>query len=181
MRKPSWLVALLLGAPLFAAQPSPSPAPARPSKSVRGTLQSVDERLRGVIMKTDDGKRMAWKFSGPVIAEVAKVAIGAPTIVIYRQMSPNQKRVTAIAFPGTAETPTYVNLTGERVVLRTTQAAADGTCTPKATGTVSDSSIPAGGRAEVLEGCWCCTSTEGTCDPGTRSGKGIAYLEACFN
>lgn len=180
MRKPSWLVALLLGAPLFAAQPSPSPAPARPPKSVRGTLQSVDPKLGGVIMKTDDGKRMAWKFSAPVIAEVTKVPVGSPTIVIYRQMSSNQKRVTAIAFPGTAEKPTYVNLTGERVVLRTTQAAADGTCAARATGTVSDSTIPAGGRAEVLEGCWCCGASGESCEPGTRSGNGIAYLEACF-
>jgi hypothetical protein len=178
MRKPPLLVVLALAAPLLAAQPSPPPA--RPSKSVRGTLQSVDARLGGVIMKTDDGKRMAWKFSPSVIAEVAKVAIGAPTIVIYRQTSPNQKRVTAIAFPGTAEKPTYVNLTGERVVLRTTQSAADGTCTAKATGTVSESSIPAGGRAEVLEGCWCCGASGGSCEPGTRSGNGIAYLEACF-
>ena len=178
MRKPSFLVALLLGAPLFAAQPSPEPT--RPSKSVRGTLQSVDQRQGGVVMKTDDGKSLSWRFSPPVIAEVAKVAIGAPTIVIYRQTSPNQKRVTAIAFPGTATTPTYVNLTGERVFLRTTQAAADGTCAAKATGTVSDSSIPVGGRAEVLEGCWCCAAAGGSCEPGTRSGAGIAYLEACF-
>jgi hypothetical protein len=178
MRKPSWLVALLLGAPLFAAQPSPEPA--RVSKSVRGTLQSVDQRAGGVIMKADDGKRLSWRFSAPVVAEVAKVAIGAPTIVIYRQTSPNQKRVTAIAFPGTASTPTYVNLTGERVVLRSAAAADDGTCTAKATGTVSESTIPAGGRAEVLEGCWCCGVSGGSCEPGTRSGAGIAYLEACF-
>ena len=175
MRKPSWLVALLLGAPLFAAQPSPEPT--RQSKSVRGTLQSVDPRAGGIVMKTDDGKRLSWRFSPPVVAEVAKVAVGAPAIVIYRQTSPNEKRVTAIAFPGTAAKPTYVNLTGERVVLRSAAAAADGTCPAQTTATVSESPIPAGGRAELLEGCWCCG---GSCQPGTRSGNGMAYLEACF-
>jgi hypothetical protein len=178
MRKPPVLVVLALAAPLLAAQPSPEPA--RPSKSVRGTLQSVDQRLGGIVMKADDGKSMAWKFSAPVVAEVAKVAIGAPTIVIYRQTAPNEKRVTAIAFPGTAAKPTYVNLARERVVMRTAAAAADGTCAAKAPGPVSEFPIQPGARAEITDGCWCCGASGGTCEPGTRSGNGIAYLEACF-
>jgi hypothetical protein len=179
MRKPSWLVALLLGAPLFAAQPSPAPA-ARTSKSVRGTLQSVDQRAGAVVMKADDGKRLSWRFSPPVVEEVARVAAGAPAIVIYRQTSPNEKRVTAIAFPGTAAKPTYVNLTGERVVMRTATAAADGTCAAAASGPVAEFPIQPGARAEIAEGCWCCGPAGGTCAPGTRSGAGIAYLETCF-
>jgi hypothetical protein len=178
MWKPSLLVAFALGAPLFAAPPSPEPA--RAPKSVRGTLQSVDQRRGDVVMKTDDGKRVAWRFSPAVVAEVAKVAVGAPTIVIYRQTAPNEKRVTAIAFPGTAAKPTYVNLTGDSVVLRSTASAADGTCGAASAGPVSDSPIPAGGRAELLEGCWCCAPSGGTCAPGNRSGLGNAYLEACF-
>jgi hypothetical protein len=163
-------VALWLGA-------APAPAPVR--KSVRGTLQGVDAGLRAVVMRTDDGKRVAWRFGPAVIAEVAKVAVGSPTIVIYRQTSPSEKRVTAIAFPGTAPEPTYVNLTGERVLLRSA-AAVGGACEPVDGGPARDSLIPPGGRLQIPEGCWCCAPSDGTCAPTTRSGQGLAFLESCF-
>ncbi|PYQ22053.1 MAG: hypothetical protein DMF79_06780 [Acidobacteria bacterium] len=88
---PFFLV-LLLGSttPLRGAQGSPAPDRAR--KSVRGTLQSVDKGEGGVIMKSDAGERLAWRFSPAVIAEIAKLAPGAPMIVIYRQISSNEKR-----------------------------------------------------------------------------------------
>ena len=52
---------------------------------------------------------------------------GDPMIVIYRQMSKNEKRVTAVAFPGSAEKPTYVNVTGYRILMRSSPAV-NGIC-----------------------------------------------------
>jgi hypothetical protein len=174
---PPVLIALCLGAATFGAE-SPEPG-ARPQKSVRGTLDSVDKRLGGIGMTTDKGERVAWKFSPAVIAEVAKFAKGAPMIVIYRQIAPNEKRVTAVAFPGTAEKPTYVNLTGGRIAIRSS-AAGDDACVGGGAGPVSESVIPAGGRAEVLDGCWCCAPSGETCVPTTKTGQGQAFLERCF-
>src|SRR6266850_500174 len=50
---PSFLLALFLGAPPPPAGAQASPEPARVHKSVRGTLQSVDNRQSSVIMKSD--------------------------------------------------------------------------------------------------------------------------------
>jgi hypothetical protein len=100
-------------------------------------------------------------------------------IVIYRQVTPNQKRVTALAFPGSAKTPLYVNTTGSRVVVRSS-AAVNGECGGPNTGTVSESTIPSGGVAEVLEACWCCAVPGETCNPGNKSGLCRALLVQCF-
>jgi hypothetical protein len=174
----TFLLGLGLAASLPAVEPSPAvPAPAR--KSVRGTLQGIDKGPGAVNMTTDDGKIVAWRFSPAVVAEVAKVPVGAPMVVIYRQIAANEKRVTAVAFPGTAAKPTYVNLTGERVVLRSAAMVGD-TCSNPVSGPVSESVVPAGGRAEVLDGCWCCAPFGNTCMPGNKSGQGQAFLERCF-
>jgi hypothetical protein len=173
------LLGLGLGAPLVADEPSPAPVPAVAHKSVRGTLQGVDKTARGVRMTTDDGKQVAWRFGSAVIAEVAKLPAGAPMIVIYRQTASNEKRVTAVAFPGTASKPTYVNLTGERIVFRSAAMVGD-SCTTPAEGPVNESIVPDGGRAEVDAGCWCCAPFGNACTPGNKSGAGLAYLDRCF-
>jgi hypothetical protein len=97
----------------------------------------------------------------------------------YRQTASNDKRVTAVAFPGTAAKPTYANMTGERVVLRSAAMVGD-TCSNPVTGPISQSVVPAGGRAEVADGCWCCAPFGKTCTPGNKSGLGQAFLERCF-
>ena len=180
-RRPVALAVLALALATSSGGAQTPAAPAAPSKSVRGTLDTVEVGLRAVAMRSDDGKRLAWRFNPAVIAEVAKFEKGAPMIVIYRQTSPSDKRVTAVAFPGTAETPTYVNLTGERVAIRSA-AAADGVCTQHASRdyAADEVAIPPGGRAEILEGCWCCALAGERCAPTTRSGKGVAFLERCF-
>ena len=76
-------------------------------------------------MTEDGGAQLAWHFNAPVIAEAARFKPGDPLIVIYRQTSPKEKRVTAIAFPGTAKSPIYVNMTGDRVVLRSAAGVGD--------------------------------------------------------
>ena len=80
------LFALVLGAPVpqAAAQASADP-PARVSKSVRGKLESIDKSLNGVVIKTDSGERLAWKFDPAVIAEALHFKPGDPVIVIYRR------------------------------------------------------------------------------------------------
>jgi hypothetical protein len=131
-------------------------------------------------MRSDAGERLAWKFEASVIAELARFKPGDPMIVIYRQVSPGEKRVTAVAFPGTAETPIYVNATGWKVTLRSAPMVG-GVCSqvPEA-GAVLESTIQVGGRAEVLEACWCCAPSGETCTPSNKSGLGQALLVRCF-
>ena len=172
----TFLLALFLAAPSATAPASPEPT--RVHKSVRGTLQSVDQRLSSVIMKSDTGESLTWRFSPAVIAEAAKAEVGAPVIVIYRQTAQNEKRVTALAFPSAAAKAVYVNLTGARVVLRSS-AAKDQVCGPES-GPVTESVILPGARAEVKDACWCCAPSGNTCTPGNKTGNGQAFLERCF-
>ncbi len=174
---------LLLG--LFAGASAPragaqAPAePPRPHKSVYGKLASVDKSRSGIVMKSASGERLSWQFDAAVIAEASRFKPGDPMIVIYRQVAPNEKRVTALAFPGSATTPLYVNTTGSRVVVRSAPAV-DGICGGPSTGTVTESTIPSGGVAEVLEACWCCAVPGESCNPGNKSGLGRALLVQCF-
>jgi hypothetical protein len=162
------------------AQPAPgsAQAPPPPTKSVYGKLLSVDASLNNVLMSEEGGATLAWHFDAPVIAEAARFKPGDPLIVIYRQTSPKEKRVTAVAFPGKAKTPIYVNLTSDRVVLRSA-AGVNGSCS-QTTGPVSESTIPSRGLAEALEECWCCAPSGQTCTPGNKTGLGRALLVQCF-
>ncbi len=173
------LAALLL--PLSAQTPpagAQSDAP-RTHKSVYGKLDGVDASRNGVIMKSDSGERLGWQFKPEVVAEVATFKPGDPMIVIYRQISPNEKRVTAVAFPGAASSALYVNMTGERVLLRSAPAVND-VCGQPDAGPVSESMIPVGGKGEGLEACWCCARAGQSCTPGNKTGQGKALLVSCF-
>jgi len=160
-----------------AQAPNQAPAPA-PTKSVYGKLLSVDKTLGNVLMTEDGGAQLAWHFDAAVIAEAARFKPGDPLIVIYRQTTPKEKRVTAMAFPGTAKTPIYVNMTGDRVVIRSS-GGVGGACN-QSSGAVSESVIPRGGLAEVMDACWCCAPAGETCTPGNKSGLGRALLVQCF-
>ena len=167
-------------APAAAASPDPTiPDPSRPHKSVYGKLAAVDKTLNGVAMTTDAGERVAWRFNPQVVAEAARFKPGDRMIVIYRQIASNEKRVTALAFPGSAASPLYVNTTGSRVTVRSA-AAVEGVCGTPDAGRVTESVIPAGGMAEVLEACWCCAAAGESCTPGNKSGNGRALLVHCF-
>lgn len=172
-------VACSLGAAVPQAEEQATPDASAPHKSVYGKLDSVDKSVNAVFMKSDTGERLAWRFDAAVVAEAAQFKQGDPMIVIYRQLAHNAKRVTALAFPGKAETPTYVNMTGGRIVLRSAPKK-DDVCGKPDAGPVTESVVPAGGRAEVMEACWCCASSGETCTPGTKSGLGRAYLVQCF-
>lgn len=71
-----------------------------------------------------------------------------------------------------------VNLTGARVVLRSS-AAKDEVCGPESD-PVTESVILPGGRAEVKDACWCCAPSGNTCTPANKTGNGQAFLERCF-
>jgi hypothetical protein len=161
------------------AAQAPSESPAPPSKSVYGKLAAIDKSLNGVVMRSDAGKRLAWRLPAAVIAEVAHFKPGDPMIVIYRQISPSEKRVTAVAFPGSAATPIYVNTTGSRVIVRTSPMVG-GACGTPDPGPISESMLPADGLAEVQEACWCCAVDGESCVPGNKSGNGRAFLVTCF-
>jgi hypothetical protein len=164
-----------------ATAPQGAPAAeAKTHKSVYGKLESIIASRNGVIMRSDAGEKLAWKFDASVIAELAKFKPGDPMIVIYRQISPSDKRVTAVAFPGTAKAPTYINMTGWKVTLRSSPMVG-GVCsqTPDAA-PISESIIPTDGRAEVMEACWCCAPSGETCTPSNKSGLGQAFLVKCF-
>jgi hypothetical protein len=173
------LLALLAGAPTPRAAAQAQAGPPAPHKSVYGKLQSVDKSLNGVFMVSDAGVRLAWRFDRAVIAEVARVKAGNPMIVIYRQPTPNEKKVTAVAFPGTATTPIYVNLTGDRVLLRSSPAVG-GACGQPDAGPVNESTIPVGGMAETTDACWCCAPSGQSCTPANKTGLGRALLVRCF-
>jgi hypothetical protein len=174
------LALAVAGPPVAEPQASPaSPEPARVSKSVRGTLVRVDLRRRAVIMKSDEGKNLEWRFSQAVVEEARKFEPGSPLIVIYRQTSPSDKRVTALAFPGAAPRPVYVNMTGSPVLMRSAPGVGD-VCGQAEPGSVNDSVLPVLGRAEVKDACFCCAPQGETCSPGNRTGNGVAFLESCF-
>lgn len=130
-------------------------------------------------MKSDSGQRMAWRFDAAVVAEVARFKPGDAMIVIYRQVTPADKKVTAVAFPGSAPTALYVNMTGSSVLLRSAPAT-DGVCGKADAGPVSDSVIPDRGMAEASGACWCCAPSGGSCTPGNKTGEGKALLVSCF-
>ena len=76
----------------------------------------VNESVNGVAVVSDEGQRMAWQFDKTVIEKLKGFKPGDPVVVIYRQRG-SDKAVTAIAFPGAAATPIYVNTIGQRVEL----------------------------------------------------------------
>lgn len=172
------LLAVCLTTPAPTAAQTPD-APSRPFKSVHGKLHSVDRARNGMVMTSDAGDRLAWQFNAAVIAEVARLKPGDQAIVIYRQLASNEKRVTAVAFPGTASKPTYINLTGERVVLRGAPAVG-GECGHREAAPISQSELPNGGLTEITDACWCCAPAGEACTPGNQTGPGRAFLPQCF-
>jgi hypothetical protein len=144
-------------------------------------MSAIDKSLSAVAMKTREGKRLAWKFPPRVIDQiVTNFKVGDPMIVIYRQISASEKRVTAVAFPGSAATPIYVNTTGSRVLVRTSPMVG-GVCGTPDAGPISESVLPADGLSESggrLPGAvrW----TARAARRANKSGNGRAFLVTCF-
>jgi hypothetical protein len=172
-------LAVAMGSRELHAAQAASPAPDRPRKSVYGKLQSVEKRLSALVMVTDEGQRMVWKFNKELVADAEQFKPGDRMIVIYRQLGPSTKRVTAVAFPGSASSPTYVNYSGDRVTLRSAPLV-DGACPAVAAEPLQEITIPREGTAELPDGCWCCTTAGDACTPANKTGVGRALLVNCF-
>jgi len=171
-------MAALLG--LLASGPAPRATAQEadePQRSVYGSLQKVDEGQRALVMTTAAGEHLAWRVNAGTIARVRELEPGAEMIVIYRQTRPGEKIATAVAFPGTAPKPTYVNTTDSRVLLLSGPRV-DGVC-HQATA-ANEVPILAGGQAETSDECWCCAPEGGSCEPTTQTGNGRAFLLRCF-
>jgi hypothetical protein len=159
-----------------AAQGAP---PARvPFESVHGKLEMVNESANGVAVVSDEGKRMAWQLDKRVIAQVKRFKPGDPVVVIYRVRG-GGKAVTAIAFPGAAATPVYVNTSGERAEL-VSGPMVDGACGKPPEASIHTTTIPTGGRAETQDACWCCAPAGKACVPANKTGLGQAFLVHCY-
>jgi hypothetical protein len=155
------------------------PAPSRPvSRTVYGKLEVVNESVNAVAIVSDQGQRMAWQLDEKVIAQLKGFKPGDPVVVIYRQRG-SDKAVTAIAFPGKATTPIYVNTTGQRVEL-VSGPMVGGACGQPADSAIHRTTIPTGGRAETSDACWCCAPAGQACVPSNRTGLGQALLIHCY-
>jgi hypothetical protein len=170
-------VALLLGLWSFAGAAAQGTG-ALAFKTVHGKLEMINESVHGVAVISDDGQRMAWQFDKAVIAQLKGFKPGDAVVVIYRQRGAD-KAVTAIAFPGAAATPIYVNTTGQRVEL-VSGPLVNGDCGQAAAAPPHSTTIPTGARAETEDACWCCAPAGQACVPANKTGLGLAFLTRCY-
>lgn len=147
-------------------------------RSVHGTLEMVNPSVNAVAVVSEDGQRMAWQLDARVIERLKAFKKGDPVVVIYRQRGA-EKAVTAIAFPGAADSPVYVNTTDERVTL-VSGPMVDGACGKPTTEPPRTTNILAGGQAETSDACWCCAPAGRSCTPANRTGLGKAFLTRCY-
>jgi hypothetical protein len=179
------LLVLALALCLPADRAGAQPAPAAPLiyQSIEGSIEKVDQRLNGIILRDRDGKRHAWKLGTPVIQEAARYKPGDSMWVIYRQIGTGERAVTAVGFPGSQEKPVYVNATGDTVVLRTGPFT-DGACRPVPPEQVTDHDLRAGTDFSDEAPCWCCASRGKQCELANRShddrGTGRIVLARCY-
>jgi hypothetical protein len=175
-------VALALGTAARAGAQGANAAPLV-SQSIEGSLESVDAKLNGVILKGSDGKRHAWKLPPTVIQEAARYKAGDWMWVIYRPIGSSQRAVTALGFPGSEEKPHYVNATGDPVLLRTGPMT-DGVCRTVAAEQMTGHVLRRGGDVIDEAPCWCCASQGKACELANRShdenGTGRIVLARCF-
>jgi hypothetical protein len=170
--------AAVLSCALAAAAHAQGKAPAPlVYRSVHGTLVGVDATAGTILMTTDEGKRMAWKFDTVVTGQLGAYKKGDPVVVIYRLRGAD-KAVTAVAFPGTGPA-VYVNTTGQRVEL-VGGPFVNGACGEPSKDPVSITSIANGSQGEIAQSCWCCAPAGGLCIPANKTGPGTAFLVHCY-
>jgi hypothetical protein len=172
------LFVVLLGAPVAPAAAQGAIAVPLVLKSVHGKLETVDKSLNGIVMRSDEGRRMAWRFEKVVIDQLSAFKPGDSIVVIYRQRG-SDKAVTAVAFPGAAHSPVYINTTGRRVEF-VSGPKVNGACGAMGDAPLNHSTIPVDGMAEVSDECWCCAPAGEACAPANKTGLGKAFLTQCY-
>ena len=182
----------LLCAALASHLPAPLAAQAPPTGSlatgsVSGTLVNVDKPLSGLILRTDEGRQMAWRLDRSVVEELSRFKKGDRLWIIYRELFGGDRAVTAIGFPGSEKVPVYVNATGAAVRLHTAAYLDSGACRGyREEGQVSSSLVRRGASADNEARCWCCSSMQETCEPANRAYEpgdrvtGRIILSRCF-
>ena len=170
-------VALLLG--LWSAAPAAAQGTgALAFKTVHGKVEMINPSVNAVAVIADDGHRMAWQFDERVMEKLKAFKPGDAVVVIYRERGAD-KAVTAIAFPGAAATPVYVNTTDQRVTL-VSGPMVNGACGPASAEPLRTTNILSGGQAETTDACWCCAPAGRTCTPANKTGLGRAFLTRCY-
>jgi len=176
-------VALALGSPADRAAAQPVANAPLILQSIDGTIESIDMQLGGVILKARDGKRHAWRLQPAVLQEVARHKPGDWMWMIYRQVGPSERAVTALGFPGPEEKPIYLNATGSTVLLRTGPYT-DGACRAVPREQTTDYNLRAGDEMVDAAPCWCCANRDKQCELANRShdehGTGRIVLARCF-
>jgi hypothetical protein len=176
-------IAAAFGSPADRAAAQPVPNAPLVTQSIEGTLESIDEQLGGIILKGSDGKRHAWRLQAPVLREAARYKPGDWMWMIYRQLGPSERTVTALGFPGTQEKPVYVNATSDTIVLRTGPYT-DGACRAVPLEQMTDHDVRPGAELVDEAPCWCCATRGKQCDLANRShderGTGRIVLARCF-
>jgi hypothetical protein len=155
--------------------------------SVSGTLVTVDKKLSAMILRTDEGRQMAWRLDRSVIEQLSRFKTGDRLWTIYRELGGGDRAVTAIGFPGSEKVPVYVNATGSAVRLHTAAYLDGGACRGyREDGQVSHSLVRRGASADNEAPCWCCSSMQQTCEPANRAYEpgdrvtGRIILSRCF-
>ena len=185
---PLALLCLAVAAPFTARLAAQAPQPgALAAGSMNGTLVTVDKPLNGLIIRTDEGRQMAWRMDRSVIEQVAKFKKGDRLWIIYRELGGGDRAVTAVGFPGSEKVPVYVNATGTAVRLHKSRYLDGGACRGYREDTqVGHSRIPRGASIENEDACWCCSSMEQMCEPANRAYEpgdkvtGRIILSRCF-
>jgi hypothetical protein len=148
-------------------------------KSVHGKLDTLDKQRSGIFVVSDDGRRMAWRLEEGVIDRLTGFKKGDPIVVIYRQRGGGDKAVTAVAFPGAAATPVYINTTGRRIEF-ISGPKVNGVCGEMGDAPLNHTTVPVDGMAEVSDECWCCAPAGEACAPANKTGLGKAFLTQCY-
>jgi hypothetical protein len=181
-----WLplaVAVAIASPPDRATAQPVPNAPLILQSIDGTIESIDMRLGGVILKARDGKRHAWRLQPAVLQEVARHKPGDWMWMIYRQVGPSERAVTALGFPGPEQKPIYLNATDSTVLLRTGPFS-EGACRAVPREQTTDYSLRAGDEMVDDAPCWCCANRDRQCELANRShdehGTGRIVLARCF-
>jgi len=170
-------VALLLG--LSSGAPTAAQGKgALAVRTVHGKVEMINPSVKAVAVIADDGRRMARQFDEKVIERLKGFKVGDSVVVIYRELGA-EKAVTAIAFPGAAASPVYVNTTDQRVTL-VSGPMVDGACGKPSAEPLRTTNILGGGQAETTDACWCCAPAGRTCTPANKTGLGRAFLTRCY-
>lgn len=148
-------------------------------KSVHGKLDTLDKQRGGIFVVSDDGRKMSWRLEKGVIDRLTGFKKGDPIVVIYRQRGGGNTAVTAVAFPGAAATPVYINTTGHRIEFISGPKVND-KCGEMGDAPLNHSTVPVDGMAEVSDECWCCAPAGEACAPANKTGLGKAFLTQCY-